>query len=70
MGAGVHKDEKVFVCGWYYLQHTQCIGARHRFTVPHKEAAVASSPGQQLFGQHPADVPVIPPCCCHDNHEH
>lgn len=48
-----------------YLQQTQGIGSRHRFAVPHQEAAISPSMGQQLFGLYAADVPMVPCRCCH-----
>lgn len=46
-------------------QEAEGICPRDRLAVPHQEAAVPSGLGQQLLRHHPADVPVVPACCCH-----
>lgn len=48
-----------------YLQQAKGICPRHRLAVPHQEAPILSSFGQQILSHNPADVPMIPTCCCH-----
>lgn len=49
----------------FYSQQTQGVGSRHRFAVPHQEAAVFPCTGQQVFSSNTGDVPMVPRCCCH-----
>lgn len=46
-------------------QEAEGICPQHRLAVPHQEAAIPPSLGQQLLRRHPADVPVVPACCRH-----
>lgn len=59
------ETEAVSRCQAGDSQQTEGICPRDRLAVPHQEAAIPSSLGQQLLCHHPADVPVVPACCCH-----